>query len=286
MKVVSTVLVTLAVAQVVVASFVGQWTDTPGQDGYGVSLFVCVDGDAFYGFYSEYGIMRGTVVGNAAVGRWYEGGGVTARAGENGVSHPTWGTFSLVLSGDDQSFSGTWDYGDGSTGGIWDETRVSIDEPTDSQCWRRHATVTSDSILGRWEDPNSSYEIAVCRTAEEDRFYDTYTHDFGQEGFTSGIIVDGVYMGQWFEYQNVHYGVVIYDTYARVEGFRAVWWDIAAIDDVPSNIDNGLLHGMEDYDEYNGLANDRQCTAYYVSSAASKVAAPIIVALGLSMAFF
>src|SRR3989338_4768332 len=87
-------------------SFVGQWTDTD-EFGYGLSTYVCVNDNQFFGFYSQVGIMRGTVTGSVVVGNWYAVGSALYEEDE---VFPSYGSFTLTLSDDDNSWSGSFTY--------------------------------------------------------------------------------------------------------------------------------------------------------------------------------
>jgi len=287
MKFLAVVLVALAVTHVAVGSFVGEWTNDSGR-AYGVSLYVCVSGSNFYGYYSETGILRGTIAGSTVTGTWYEGGGHFPSIGQ-----PTWGPFSLTLEEDtdtdpaDDTISGTWSYAGEGVSRVWGvETRISTTAPSSSQCWVPSSTVDRDDILGRWSDLGSGYDTRICRDTPEDLFFATYTYGGADlnEGFAQGVIVNGIYMGEWNEHVASLSGTELYDTLDGLDGFRIVWWDYSA--DHAADINDDTLHSSESYDVYNGKATDKQCLSYFDSSSASLVAPLAVVALGLVGQFF
>lgn len=78
------------------SAWAGAWTDE-----FGGNFYVCVDGNRVNGFYSMYGIARGTASSNGEyTGYWYEPSITYPN------NNPSYGFFVLTMSEDRNSFSG------------------------------------------------------------------------------------------------------------------------------------------------------------------------------------
>jgi hypothetical protein len=247
-------------------SFVGQWTDD-GSGGYGLSTYVCVSGNKFFGFYSEFGVMRGTVEGNTATGKWYDPGSGNYM---NDETTPTTGSFTLTLADDDQSWSGTYSY-EGSTETFsWEADRIDSTVPTNSQCWL--TSQTGDSLEGEWELGATFWYVCDADNGS-DRYYGSYSYtnpDNGMvvgTGFSQGIYQDGLYRGEWTQ-AGVQAGVEIIGFFDNSK-LRSSWWQGQAYLNASEFVDNSFSHAVDDYSFVDDEVTDLQCVSYFSVDGAS-----------------
>ena len=241
------------------ASFVGQWTDPLDADGYGISTYVCVIGNNMFGFYSQVGLIRGTITGDTATGRWYEPGSALYSRDETLASS---GSFSITLAGDDNSWTGTFSYDDGETR-PWVVTRIDALPPTESQCWSTSSD--NDSLEGTWSLQNTLWFMCDSNGGS-DRYYSTYSYQnedgiVADTGFSQGIIENGIYRGEWTQ-SGVQAGVELIAAYGSNQ-LRSTWWQGDSFLLAPEFVNNPFSHLIDTYNPVDDDASDEQCFSYF-----------------------
>lgn len=249
-------------------SFVGQWTDTD-EGGYGLSTYVCVSGNQLFGFYSQVGVMRGSVSGNTATGKWYEPG---SGLYENNQTLPSTGTFSLTLADDGQSWSGTYSYPGVSLSLPWNANRIDNLVPSNSQCW--FAAEEVDSMAGNWRFGETFWYLCDA-DGGDDLYFSTYSYTDNNvvvgTGFSQGLVQDGIYRGEWTQ-AGFQAGVELFGLFGT-NGLRSSWWQGQAMMDAPLFVSNTFSHNIDDYTLTDGDVTEKQCASYFSidTSAASNV---------------
>jgi len=225
-------------------SFSGTWTDVD----FGRSLYVCISGENFYGFYSEVGILRGTVSDKTFTGYWYEGGGRY----DNGTL--TYGPAVLTLNSKGNAFTGYYSFEGSSTKAAWNAKRISTDAPTFQQCWWSNSSRTDTSLSGVWA--TTTQTLSLCDT-EEDTFYATRSSTTNGPTFATGLIEDDIYRGNYFNF-NLN-GAILIASYGN-DQIGVNTWAYAPLLVNPVNL-TSVGHSYTQYSPVEGETGD--CLSYW-----------------------
>ena len=264
-------------------SFVGQWTDDDN-GGFGRSTYVCVVDGQLFGFYSEVGIMRGTVNGNVATGNWYEPGTAQYYEDLEDLAQTT-GTFTLTLATDLNSWSGSYRYEGSSTDFLWTAERLDSNVPSDSQCW--YSSQKSNAVPGQWRLPEDGTNWWLCQTTEEGqvRYFGTYeTIEAGEayQGSSQGLVKDGIFRGEWISFAE-DFGQELIAPIGD-QGLRSSWWRNMAHLDAADSENYLANHELNDYAPVNKDASRQDCFAYF--SSASSISQMTFLFFCLSFCFY
>jgi len=228
--------------------WVGTWTDTE----FGKSIYICVDGENLFGFYSEVGIMRGTVSGNLFTGYWYEGGG------RNSDGQLTYGIAVLQLGSKNTSFSGSYTYSGNTTQYTWTSKKSNSNTPTYQQCfWSNTSRSDYASLAGVWA--TTTQTLSLC-DAESSSYFGTVTSTNIASIFTTGLVADNVYRGEFFTYSLD--GTVLIASYGD-DQIGVVTWGYAAL---TSNVNlTSIGHSYYLFSPVLGASADEEddCLSYW-----------------------
>ena len=244
-----TVFLLLCVALIVSAQrwTSSSWSDTVESGGYGGTLYICVDGSEVNGAYSEYGIIQGELFDSSSLlsGRFYEGGA--------GAFSCVTGSFSLKISNDGQTFTGTYTCADDEDGTEypWDEQRVG-NTPTNLQC----AVLGTELAAGFFND-GEGYRNYMC--IDDNDYEASYELEDGTEGYEYGVVYsDGLINSGVYQESDGSVGISLF--FSLPDGSVGnFYWEIDDDGHIDTEEDaNSDLHG---YDLLNraGTSTDADC---------------------------
>ena len=164
-------------------SWTGTWSTTFN------AMHLTQSGSTVTGTYEwDSGRITGTVSGNQFSGRWSEAPSYAEPSDA--------GRFVYTMSADCKSFTGTWGYGDASTGSSWNGTRTSTTVPapvaTATPTATAPATVSNCSWTGTWSTTFNTMRLTQSGSAV------TGTYDYNS-GRINGTASGATLSGRWDE---------------------------------------------------------------------------------------
>jgi len=163
------------------------WTD----EKYGGTLSFCFIGQEVHGFYSERGLIQGSLVAtNIIQGNFYEAGGSRVNC--------TSGTVRLTIVNGGEYFSGSYVCADSGASHDWNGQFIDFSATADS-CG---VVASSGSVNGGWGESSINGNWYICTndathtyTSSYNNVYDHVTISAAESGvtFAGGRIISGIY---------------------------------------------------------------------------------------------
>lgn len=215
----------LAICVASAATFEGRWTDSFWGEN---DSYCCLrPNNKLYCLYAQIGIVDGTVSGNTATGKFYEGG--------SDVTPCPTGTFTWTLSESGDAFTGAFTCDDekNEMNHNWSESRLSSDVPSAIQCGARTngRDISGKDVTDTVSvcNSNGAYQSSFVFAANFNGYEEGRTYDSGSIG--SGFYyyddngVSGIGVSLYFVFEDGTEGNLFRDT--SVYGESPASFDLA-----------------------------------------------------------